>query len=64
MDLRPCAGSSVLDKELTAVCSEDRQARSGGAVAPSEYTVLGDSAETGPWLADWDVICALRTEVL
>lgn len=34
VDLRPCAGSSVLDKEFTAVCSEDHQARSGGRWHP------------------------------
>lgn len=47
--------------------SENHQVRSGRTAAPSECAELGRQAplpETGHWLADWQVICALTTEVL
>lgn len=62
--LNPCAGSEVLNP---AMCSEDHQARAGRAAAPSECVTQGHRllcAEIAEWVTGWDVICALRSEVL
>ena len=65
MNLCPRAESEVFSEELT-LFSEDRQARSGRAGAPSESTAVGGRllcAKTGQWLKT-EVICALEIEVL
>lgn len=48
--------------------SEDHRARPERTAAPSEYVALEGqaplSAETGQWLTDGDILCALKIEGL
>lgn len=65
-DLCICTGSQVLIKEFTANYCEDHVAGSEGSctlwICGSGDRLL--CAETGQWLTDWDVICALNIKVL
>lgn len=60
--------SPTKNQEFTAMYSEDHWARSERTAAPSEYVALGGqaplSAETGQWLTDGVVLCALKIEGL
>ena len=66
MDWRPSTGAQVLNKEFIATCTEDQQAGPGRATVLSECGVLVGQAALGcdRSVADWDVICALKMEVL
>ena len=66
MDMCPCTKCYVLNKEFIIMFSEDHHARSGRLAAPSEYVALGEKAPLccKKSVADYNIICALKIEVL
>lgn len=66
VDLCPCTGFYVLNKEFTSMYSEHNQATFGvgGAVTPPAHVGRLFHAERGQWLTACDIICAVKIHML